>query len=374
MHYITKADFDRMKEARRKGIAKSLSKSVTIGKRQATGGDVTDVRENVSLLKFLRGIHFNMWDGAEVEKRATQERNPMLKALGETVGTLGGVVVPTIVAGTLLPALREVAKIRELPIEVRPTDDAYEISYPYEDTDPTISWGTENSTISEDTSMDYGQRFLHMKRMQCFIKTSRELIRHASINMEENIRTRLGSAAGLEEDRVILEGLGGTRPQGIYYNPRVHSTDLGAALSADNIKDADYQLRNANVQDVNGWLMHPRTANDIAHLKDANGRYTFPTGAGPGIVGTGLSNLWGVPVKQTTKMAITNMPDSNESYMVAADWRQLLLGDGPMEIEVTTIGGDAFVTHQLWIKLVKYVGVLPKNPAAFLVIKGIITT
>lgn len=371
MPTISKAEYDRRKAAMKVGIVKNLKTTTTAGVRKSlAGGEYVEVvaptPDTISVIKYLRGAAFNLWDGADAEKGLFQ------KALAAGSGTTGGFTVAPMIVEAIIPAMRETAKVRGLPgVQVLPVTDALEAEYTFEDNDPAVTWGTENSLVSEQGTTDlFGKRTLAIKRCQSLVYVSRELIRTSKINMEQNIRSRLGSSLGLEEDAVILQGLGGTRPMGIYYNPRVVSTDLSGTLDADTFRNAEYNVR-LNQAEINAWIAHPRTAVDVSKLKDANGRPIFPEMSGPGITGGQVLSVFGKPLRQTTKIGITGYPSSNESYMVGADWSKLVIGDGPMEMETTTQGGNAFLYHQLGIILFKYVGTCPMQPGAFVVVKGI---
>lgn len=367
---IGKNEYEARKAALKKRLAAGTTVNVVLDKRQSGGGEhVEEVQltaDKVSVVKYLRGSMYGMWDGADNEKGL------FTKALASNAGTQGGFTVPNLIVEAIVPALREVAVVRGLPgVTITPVLEAGEVEYNYEISDPTVTWGTEGSTISEQSTTElYGKRTLSMKRVHCLVYVDRELIRGSKINFEQNIRQRMGSALGLEEDSVLLQGLGGTQPLGIYYDPRVVSTDLSGAVDADNIRDAEYNVR-LNQAEVMAWVGHPRTATDLSKLKDANGRPIFPNVTGPGVTGRGVMDIFGKPLKQTTKVGITGYPDTNETYLVGGDWQYQVIGDGPMELESSTVGGDAFAKHLVGIKLVKYVGGLRTQPGAFVVIKGI---
>lgn len=370
--YISKAEFEKQKTAARAGISKTLTTDVTVGRRLGSDepvGDVTDVRENVSLVKFIRGVHTGDWKGAEVEKGLTDKAQEFFKALGTDHATLGGVFVPDQVMATVIPKLQAKAVVRNLEIQRIGNLPAMSQRIPWENGVPTVSYGTENATMTADTGTSYGERVLEIHRAHILIELSREILEYSNIDIEGNVRSQMGRQVALDEDVQVFEGLGGQRPTGIYYHPRVISTDLSAAIAADDIAEATFQLRNADGEGASAWVMAPKLAYKLAILKDANGRYIFSPNGTP-LSGKSVTNLDGVPVKQTTKIPITNRPSTNETYTIAANWNRLILGEGPYLIETTTEGGDAFKKHQMHVKLVRWWGFLLEEPAEFCVIKG----
>lgn len=355
-------------------IRKSSKTTVTKGQRKSSGdpnpgGDtrVEITKENISVAKYLRGIVFGKWDNASDEER-------LAKAYNSTLPTQGGVFAPPQVSANIIEALREDAVIRNLNpmVETVPTGTT---SFPAVTDTPTVSWGGENTTISEDTSMDFGERNVDLKRAQCLAKLSREWIERATADVESLVRAEMAKSLALAEDNVFLEGPGGTRPRGIYFDPRVHNTDLSGAVGLDNMKDALYQVRNTNADGALTWVMHPRTENDLSQLKDANGNYLIRDAANTGQgVTLGQRSILGYPLRTTTEISIDNKPGSSESYIVLGRWSDFVIGEqGDIQMEATK-EGDAFTSHQVWVKMVRYVGCMPRYPEAFALIKGIQTT
>jgi len=236
------------------------------------------------------------------------------------------------------------------------------------DAGPSISWGSEASTIAEDTSLLLGKATLELNKAVCLYKMSRELLDNANPSIDDLLKSELAAEMALEEDKVFIEGTGGTQPSGIFYNPRIRTTDLSGQVDQDNIREMFYQLRLGFIE-PNGIVCHPRTAFDLGMLKDSNGRPIY--GIGPGE--SAVTNVWGNPLRQTTKVAITNRPSANESYMIVGDWSQLLIGDKP-GIRVETSADVYFTTDQIALRLVKHVGSLLRHSAAMGVIKGIQTS
>jgi len=352
-------------EAIAKGLKSSLGNSIKKKnskevRKSTSTPDIEVIKENVSLSKYMRGAIFNTWTGADDELA-------LYKALGQDVGNRGGFLVPEQLASGIVELLKDKAKVRSMPGVKTITMTGDKMKFNTVSSGPSISWGSESGTIAEDTGLGFAQETLETHKAVCLYKMSRELLDNANPSVDAILRMELADALGLEEDKVALQGVGGTQPVGIYYNPRVVSTDLSGVLGIDDLKDALYNLRLQNTE-VNGWIAHPRTVNTLAQLKDSHGRYMF--GQGPGE--SGISNLWGAPLANTTQIAITGYPSSTESYMIGGDWSQLIIGEKPgIRIETSTEADTAFAADQVWLKLVKHVGTLLRHPQSFAVIKGI---
>jgi len=364
---ISKQDRAATIAAFKEGLKAALTTQTRKGLRTAAPpaddvGDVTDVKTKYSISKYLRGGIWKQWDGAENEER-------LFKALGQDDGAAGGFFVPSILSNEIIELLKDTTVIRSQPGVRVIQMETDKLEFNRTDAGPTISWGGESTTIAEDTTLEFGKSTLETHKAVCLYKMSRELLQNANISIDALVRMELADALGLEEDSVFLEGTGGTQPEGIYYNPRILSTDLSGSVGYDNIMDAEYQVRNAKSGPFSGYVMHPRTVNSLRKLKDGEGRFIYSNG-GPGPAG--IPSLNGIPVSQTTQIGVTSRPGASESYIVGGKWSDLLIGEkAGLRIETTNTGGDAFADDQVHMKLVKFVGSLLRHPESFVVIKGI---
>ncbi len=362
----TKEELGILTEAIKKGVANLK----TAGERK-THGEVIDKavtsnqKEQLSLVKCLRGGLFGTWKDAKIEKQAIQ------KELGEELGTSGGFLVPTQISNELIELLRAESVVRKMPgiRTISMTSDQLEMGRI--DAGPSTSWGGENTTIAEDATMSFGMITLNLRKLVCLYETSRELIMDATVNVEDLIRAEMSESMALAEDLAALEGAGGTAPLGLYYHPRVNSTDLSATLDLDDISNAIYNVE-LNNGAVTAWASHPRLKNTLRKLKDSNGQYIFADEKTTLGGDKTFASISGIPFLTTTQVPITNRPSSNESYLVGGQWTNFLIGEKPgIRIESTTTGGDSFTADQLWIKTVRRVDFALRHPETFVVVKGI---
>jgi len=361
---MKRSELEALKERTKQNIRKSLKTQTEKDVRKSEGDTHVEVKpEYVSISKYMRGAIFGIWTEADAEKR-------LYKALGQDSGTRGGFFVPPVLSNDVIELLKEAAVIRQMGVRILSVTGTDKVKFNSVTAAPSISWGSEAGTITEDTTMTFGQNTLETHKMVCLYKISRELLTNANVNMDALVRQELADALALEEDNAFLQGTGGTQPVGFYNNPRVNNTDLSGNITVDDLKDAAYQVRNTSYGEITGWVAHPRTVNYLSQLKDANGRYIF--GTGPGERSGTLTDLLGLPLKQTTKISTTNRPGSTETFLVGGNWKDMLIGDGEgMRIETST---DAyFTTDEVGMKLVRFVGSMLRHPESFVVIKGITT-
>ena len=364
---LTKAEMSALKGS----ITKSLEGIKTKGVRKSSGeageipnGTIEKSTERVSLVRWLRGLTFNIWKDADTEHK-------IFKALGETLGTAGGFLVPTEVSTELIELLKAQAVMRQLPgvRVIRMSSNKLEMGRV--NAGPAVTWGGEQVSLSEDTTMTFGQITLQLKKATCLYEVSRELIADAQIGAEDLVRQEMAEALALAEDKAFLEGTGGTQPLGLYYHPQVNNTDLSGVLSLDDVSDAMYEVEKNNGQ-IGGWVSHPRLKNSLRKLKDADGNYIFTDQRTTLGGDKTFASLSGLPFLTTTQVAITTMPGANESYLVGGQWSNFLIGEKEeIRIESTNIGGSAFADDEVWIKAVRRVDSALRHPETFTVVKGI---
>lgn len=355
---IKKSDYEALMNAINRGISLATNKPV----RKSSAPDVEVTKENYSFAKYLKGAITGDWTKAEEEKK-------IYKALNTTVGTEGGFLVPTQTSAEIIELLKAKAVVRSLP-GVRVVDmDSKELEIGRIDSGPSITWGSENATISSDTSVEFGLVKLSLKKAVCLYPISRELIEFANASVDDLLKTELADALALAEDLAFLEGTGGNQPLGLYYHTAILNTDLSGALSYDDIAEAQMQVR-AHNGEITAFVAHPKIEYALRTLKDSNGAYLFRPSLSedPGKV----PSVAGVPVHYTSQIPTTNRPGSNETYMIGGQWSNFIIGQkGDIRIETTTQGANAFEKDQVVIKAVRFVDCALRHPETFVRIVGI---
>lgn len=343
-------------------IAAKVAAKVEKGQRQTTPApDVRVVKnENVSISKYLRGLWLGAWDNAPEEQR-------IYKALNTAIGTQGGFLVPEEISTDLIELVKAKAVVRRMPgVKVIPMKrDTW--SQRRIDTGPVVTWGTQNTSITEDTALAFGKVELRLKDCRCLYKTSRQLIHDADVSVDAMVKSEMADAIALGEDAAFMHGRGGDEPLGLYNDPRILWTRLDATLTFDDLMEAEYQLEK-NKRMLTGWIMNPREKLTLRKLKDGEGRYLYVPGKFVADGKSTMDSLNGVPVAYTTQIPITAKSGTNESYLLAGQWDDLLIGDSTegLRMEATQEGGDAFQYDQVWFKVVKRVDITTRHPESFI--------
>jgi HK97 family phage major capsid protein len=352
-------------ESFRTGIAKGLASLRTVGVRKSAGEGIEVIANpRICFTKYLRGGLYRDWTDAPEEQR-------IFKALGESVGTAGGFLVPPEISTELIEFLKPIPVVRNMPgVRVlQMKSNKMEIGRVNQTA--TVTWGGENANIAEDTSMAFGLVTLQLKKAVCLYKCSRELLRDASPSVDALVKQELAEQLGLAEDLAFLEGTGGTQPLGIYYHPYVLNTLISGPATFDTFADAAYQVE-CQHKAVNGWISHPRLKNSLRKLKDANGNYLFADGKTLAGGASEVPNILGQVAAFTTQVAIANRPSTNDSYAIGADWSQVYVGEREgIRIETTDVGGESFQMDQIFVKAVREVDIALRHPQTLVVAKGI---
>ena len=351
-----------------KGLKAAVAKKPPVRKsRGTTDIEVKDIEAPISISKYLKGAVTGDWRGAEIEKKEHK------KALGQDIDTAGGFLVPTQISNELIELLKASTVVRSMPGVQTIEMDRDKMTISRVDTPPQVSWGGESTSIAEDTNLSFGEVSLELNKCVCLYKMSNELLMNANQSVDDLVKREMVDAIAIEEDKVFLEGQGGSQPLGFYYHPKVQSTDLSAAIDFDNILDGEYQIESQNAM-LTGWVANPRVKNNLRQLKDGNGNYIYQDRMGQ-VTDAGNANmgdLYGKVAKFTTTIPTTLRPAASETYMVGGAWNNLIIGQKPqIRIETTNTGGDSFQYDQVWIRVVSYVDMALRHPETFTVIKGI---
>jgi len=359
---IKKSELNELKKKARN----SFSKSRKASKRKATSSTVTDVKDNYSFSKFLKGVHTGQWDEGSTEQRYFK------KALEQDNEVKGGILVPTETSSEIIERLVNTAVVRTMP-NVRILDmerDKMEIAR-IED-GPTTSWGGELETIDENDDIRFGAISLELKKNVIIYQISRELLMNANTSVDDIVIEEIAKEMAEEEDRVLLEGTGGPQPLGIYNNSQVSKLPVNGVVTFDHVTSAMYEVERKNLN-INGWIGNHRDRQILRTIKDSDGRalLTHPSTA----EGVKVDELYGNTAKWTNKVSKTLGSGSNESYMVGGDWSQLMIGQKPgLRIETTQEGGDAFAKDSVLIKVVRYIDATLRHPEGFTMLTGLKTS
>jgi len=164
--------------------------------------------------------------------------------------------------------------------------------------DPT--WTTELGTGSLDTSLEFGNRQLQPKPLARRIKVSRTLLRKAP-RVESIVRERLAKKFAYVEENAFLNGTGANEPLGIFtvsddskgLDTSIDVTTAKAtSFEADDFIKMKYEFKQQYWGKLR-WCIHRDTVEEIAKLKDGEGRYIWDNGIN---TTDGIPRIVGSPV------------------------------------------------------------------------------
>jgi len=257
------------------------------------------------------------------------------KALAEGTESAGGYLVPDEYRAELikrLPELSELyAPVRKIPV----ASDAGRM--PNLATDISVSWAEAESATFHETDPAFGILQWAIYRANAMTKCSRELAFDSAPKIAQVVSDLMVEAMAAEVDKVIAVGDGTTQPEGIVSAASVVSVSVGT-LSFAKLIEVEFTLAK-KYRKKSRWVMNNTNVRRTQSLVDSNGMPVFrrdpasPSGA----------TILGYPVAQQDDLPDDTVFFGDLSYYLWFDREQVGL-------ESTTVGGDAFAKHQLWLK------------------------
>lgn len=310
--------------------------------------------------RFFQAIVTRDWSKAPLER----------KALGESIGSAGGFLVPDQLLGEVKDRITARAVVRRAGATVYPmaTDT---LNVPKITGGATAYWVGENAqiTASDET---VGQLQLVAKLLAAMVKVSNQLISDASPSAEAAIRRDIAKVISLAEDNAFIAGTGtGNQPTGIINTTGVNELSLGvngATPTFDNIYDALYQVENNNGL-ASAWIMHPRTKNTLRKIKDTQGNYIY--NVAPNVKDP--DSLVGLPVFLTSQIPanLTVGTSTDCSYIIVGQFDEAIIGERAGLEFSTDQSGTAFEFYQTWIRAISRLDFGLRTPGVFCKVTGV---
>lgn len=226
--------------------------------------------------------------------------------------------------------------------------------------DPTMEIKGENIAFNEST-MTFDGVELQAFTIGTVLTMSRELAAD-SPNAAQAIESALINALAVKLDQLALAGAGTVEPTGLLNLTGIQDIDKeGAQLLYSDLVDGWSKIISANGEPT-AFVMSPRDAGELSQqILGTGGQYLVA----PKLI-ENIKNLY-------TSSIPTNLgTESNESYAFAGDFSKMLFAIRQnMELEVSTISGEAFQKHQVQIKLTMRADVGVEQPSHFVKIVGI---
>lgn len=280
---------------------------------------------------------------AQREKRMDAEG----RAMSTDVDSAGGFLVPEQALGErYIEQLRAATIAEELGATVLTGLVGSPVKITKETGDVTAYWVTEAGTIT-NSDMALGEVTLQPREAAARVIVSNRLLEMSNPSVEAKIRKSMAVRTGLLQDLSILQGTGGTQPQGIL-NSAPNTTSMTAVPTPDLLFNMIYEIEVDNAAgDDMAWGFHPRTWHSLRKTKDAEGNYVLIPKEGSIRSGT----LLGLPFKTTTQIPIT-LGAGAASRIYVGRWAAALVGRwGGMELSVSKETNDAFERRQTHILL-----------------------
>lgn len=195
----------------------------------------------------------------------------------------GGVLIPTNMSSSVIPALRPKSIVRSMGAVSLPLHNGNM-------TLPRIKSSTVVGYIGADTDipvtdMTFADMKLQAKSMGAFVPISNDLLAFQGVNpgVDSIVASDLVTSLGLGEDLHFIRSAGSDiLPKGLRY--WALPANVVTAPEDPDLQEIDLffgglmlRLEAANADMANcGWLMHPRTIRWLQSLRDGNGNKAYP--------------------------------------------------------------------------------------------------
>lgn len=208
-------------------------------------------------------------------------------ALQTATGPAGGYLAPMQVSMQLIQALDELVWMRGLSTVLPPLTTGASLGIPTIETDASdAAWTAEipASDISEDTTMQFGQRELTPHMISKLIAVSKKLLRVAATDPAGIVMQRLAYKKALAEETAFLTGNGVKRPLGVLTAsadgvPTSRDTNCAAVdkFTADELIDCFYSLKESYRRNAT-WIFNRLGVRMIRKFKTGDGQYLWQPG------------------------------------------------------------------------------------------------
>lgn len=304
----------------------------------------------LSVGRAIRGILSGKWDGAEAERRA----------MGTTIGTAGGYLIPDPIASNVLDLTRNASVIVRAGASTIPMANQ-NLTVVRVLTDPTAEWRGEGVAITESDGT-FGAINLRAHSLAALVRVNNELLDDAPM-FAATLDQQLASALALKLDYAALYGTGAGQPQGLRNTDGVNQDSMGDNGLAMPDYDKALDLIQA-IEEDNGTpttaVMAPRTRTKLAKLK--TGITSDLTKLVPPAEWTALRRLVSNQISITETQGSSNVA----STMFVGDFSQMAVAiRQDITIEATRVADTAFAKNQTLVRAIMRADVAVFRPSHF---------
>ena len=401
LHRAHRASLTRAVRAVRRGSWKGAELERDLAQATAAifGGPETDDDSFRSGFSFPLGaasyVHLMEEAGIRTDPQITPAiRDAAVRAFAEGTPSLtvsgAGVLTPIQYAtDKFAMALTSSVALRNMPeVDTFPASGPV-VELPRESVAATAAALAENATITA-TDPTFAMQEFPLRKQGSLKLISNESLKDAGPALDSYVSKSLARDIALLQDSQYLEGSGaGVNVRGIRNYTGLTTSSWTAAANgstptADDLVKMVYDIYKANAR-MSAWIMHPRTLQNIALLKDANGRYIFTdmaTWGGPQTLVTvdgftypsaSVGKLLGFPVYMSTQILINETQGASNvaTHILYGDFRSALIIDR-LAIDIFASEHFAMNADQTAVRAVARSTVGLLQPLAFAAATGII--
>lgn len=250
----------------------------------------------------------------------------IVQALSTTTPGAGGVLIPTNMATSVIPALRPKSVVRAMGAKSIPLNNGNM-------TLPRVKGSTMVGYIGAEggipvTDMEFEDMKLQSKTMAALVPIANDLLAFQGVNpaVDVIVADDMVTSWGLGEDLHYIRSAGSAvLPKGLRFwaipynvvnapvNPSLQQIDLFLGGLMLRLEAANADMTNC------GWLMHPRTIRWLQALRDGNGNKAYPE--------IDQGQLKGYRFALTTQIPVNLGVDGDESEIYFADFADCYIGE-----------------------------------------------
>jgi HK97 family phage major capsid protein len=401
---VEKGQIDINKEGTIAIVDEHVNKLLKVNPQPLGGQKPLEEEKDLTFQEFLRKVAGTDPGGSLKDPGAAKflldrnakliEKTPTLKDLYVGSNAAGGYLVPTEESNQLINLVQQNSAIRPLcrtiPMAAQtitiptltggltaywvPEAGSTEtlVSNTYDDTDQTYG-------MKPRSSLTFGQMTITNYVLAIIVAVSNQLLADSNPKVDGILRGIFAETIAYAEDLAFLRG-GGITTAGATYDPisgiinqiATNIFAVGAIFNFDDIADllGGVEENSRGVQEI-PILYHPKVKKVLRKIKDLDGRYLWAEA----VTRSEVPTLWGEPLIREWNLRTNLGVGTNESEMVAGDFRFAYIGDREgISIDVNTQGYPFWQYNQTAFRVEKRVGFNLADEARFSILNGVPTT
>ena len=258
-------------------------------------------------------------------------RDMTRKALGESTGADGGLLVPEQYMSEIMRERLENSVVRSSGARII-TMNSNILRIPAVNMASNAAgslfggvaayWTAEAETKTA-SAPKFKQVKLEANKLIGYVESSDELDNDAITSMGGLLQDLFGQAIAFEEDNAFLTGNGAGKPLGILNAPATVAVTRTTASKVGTVDLVNMLARFYRKGGSPVWIINQSVLPEIYKLKDENSNYILLPGSNSSISGALPTSIYGIPVIVTEKMPALG----TSGDIMLADMRYYLIGD-----------------------------------------------